>query len=207
MAWMLPEQPSGIWAMVPPAYSARLPLPPASSVNPPATRSSTHRLRIGILECELATVVAGRSKNSQILTILSASDIGHGGRHQRDELNVGGERQAGHIDDGIGDVAYIHARFHHLRAVRLGYAGSHAFGHFRGGIADVDLAAGNIVGAAVEGNGFCESGDGVFGGSVRRGVRSRYVGRDRSVINDAAAARGLLFHKTHGGLRAQERSG
>ena len=48
----------------------------------------------------------------------------------------------------------------------LQHSGAHAVGHGGGGVADIDLAAGDIEGAAVEGDGFGESGDGVFGGGV-----------------------------------------
>ena len=63
----------------------------------------------------------------------------------------------------------------------------------RYGIADVDLAAGDVVFAAVESGGFGQSGDSVLGGRVGGGVGARGVGRDGAVVDDPAAHRGWLF--------------
>ena len=56
--------------------------------------------------------------------------------------------------------------------VAVGLQGSDgdAGAHLGGGVADVDLAAGDVVGAAVERDALGEAGDGVLGGGVGRGV-------------------------------------
>ena len=52
-----------------------------------------------------------------------------------------------------------------------------------------------------------EAGDRVLGRGVGRRVRARRVRRDRSVVDDAAAARLLGLHQPERLLRAQERAG
>ena len=44
----------------------------------------------------------------------------------------------------------------------------------------------------------------MFGRGVGRRVGTRRVRRDRAVVDDAAAARALLFHHAIGGLRAEK---
>ena len=41
---------------------------------------------------------------------LPVADIGHFGRNYGHELDVGFERQGGHVDDAAGDVLDVHAR-------------------------------------------------------------------------------------------------
>ena len=101
----------------------------------------------------------------------------------------------------------VHARLDHGRAVGLQHALGHALGHRRHGIADVDLAAGDVVGAAVERGRLGEAGDGVLGRGVGDRERPRRMGRDRAVVDDAPAARLLVLHDLHGFLGAQERAG
>ena len=81
--------------------------------------------------------------------------------------------------------------FDHLAAVGLQHAFAlhHAVGQRGRGIADVDLAAADVVAAAVERGLFGEPGDGVFGRGIGGGARPRRVRRDRAVVDDAAAAR------------------
>ncbi|MEN9668489.1 MAG: hypothetical protein RLZZ386_396 [Planctomycetota bacterium] len=47
----------------------------------------------------------------------------------------------------------------------------------------------------------------MFGRGVGRRVGTRRVRRDRAVVDDAAAARALLFHHAIGGLRAEKHAG
>jgi hypothetical protein len=53
-------------------------------------------------------------------------------------------------DDRVGDVLHVHRRLDRERAVGLRHALLHPLGHLGGGVADVDLAAGDVEGAAVE---------------------------------------------------------
>ena len=92
-------------------------------------------------------------------------------------------------------------------AVRLRHALRHPLGHLGERVADVDLAAGDVVLAAVERGRLGEAGDRVLGGGVGRGVRPRRVRGDRAVVDDAPAARRLVLHQPEGFLRAQERAG
>ena len=78
-------------------------------------------------------------------------------------------------------------------AIGLQHAFVHACGHLGGGVADIDLAAGDIEVRPSREIGFRQSGDGVLGGGVGRVIRPRRVGGDRAVIDDAAAARVCAF--------------
>src|SRR2546423_892478 len=98
---------------------------------------------------------------------LAATDIGHRGGHHGHELDIGLEREVGHIEDGVGYMANVYARLRHDSAVSLWNSGLHALAHFGGGIAYIDLSAGDVVFAAVQRDRFGESGDRVFGGRIR----------------------------------------
>src|SRR6516225_8354029 len=82
----------------------------------------------------------------------SAPDIGHQIGHHRHEQHVGVERQACHVHHGAADISRGHARLDHFTAVGLQYAIAlyHTFGERGGGIADIDLAATDVMAAAVE---------------------------------------------------------
>ena len=70
--------------------------------------------------------------------------------------------------DRLADMVDIHARLDPAGAIGLRHAARHPVGHVGGGITDVDLATGNVPGAAIERGGFGEAGDGVFGGGIGR---------------------------------------
>src|SRR5207244_5082196 len=61
------------------------------------------------------------------------------------------------------------------------------------GVADVDLAAGDVVLAAVERGCLREAGDRVLCSGVRGRVGAGGVGGDAAVVDDAAAARVLVL--------------
>ena len=86
-------------------------------------------------------------------------------------------------------------------------AGRHPLGQRGDGVADVDLPAGDVVGAAVEGEALREPADAVLGDDVGRRVRARRHRRDRSVVDDPAALRPLRLHHAERTLRAQEHAG
>jgi hypothetical protein len=111
------------------------------------------------------------------------------------------------VGDGLADMIDVHQRLGLDRSVGLRDALRHARGEFGFGIADVDLADGNVVFAAVERGRLGDAGDGVLGRRVRRGVRARRVGGDRAVIDDAPAARVLVLHDAEGGLGAEKHAG
>ena len=138
---------------------------------------------------------------------LPPPDERHLCRHHGHEQDVGFERQARHVDDGVRDVLHVHQRFDRDLAVRLQHALRHPLGHFGERVADVDLAAGDVVLAAVERGGLGEAGDRVFGGGLGRGIRPRRVRRDRAVVDDAAAARRLRLHQLERFLRAEKHAG
>src|SRR5262249_61767159 len=83
----------------------------------------------------------------------------------------------------------------------------HSSCEIRGGISDVDLAAGDVVRTAIECGGFGQSGYGVFRGSVRGRMRPRSVCADRAGVDDAATLRSLILHEADGFLRTEESSG
>lgn len=93
----------------------------------------------------------------------------------------------------------------HVDATR--HAGRHLARHVGERIADVDLAAGDVVAPAIERGGPGEAGDRMLGRRVRRRVRARHVRRDRAVVDDAPAHRALALHDPERLLRAQERAG
>ena len=91
-----------------------------------------------------------------------------------------------------------------LFIVGLQNARFHDGRHFGRGVADIDLAAGNVKFSAVERERFCQSGYGMFGRSIGGGIGTRRVGGDRAVIDDPAAAGSLAFHDAKSLLRAEE---
>src|SRR5207302_6522276 len=84
---------------------------------------------------------------------------------------------------------------------------AHGAGHLGAGIADVDLAAGDVVGPAVQGGRAGEPGDRVLGGGVGDRQRARDMGRDRAVVDYPAAGRVLVLHQPERGLGAEEGAG
>ncbi len=85
-----------------------------------------------------------------VLVGLSAADKRHLRRHDVQEHRVGVERPCRHEHQRICNVLHVHARLDHGVAARLLDTGGHAFGHLGRGVADVDLTAGDVIGAAVE---------------------------------------------------------
>ena len=94
---------------------------------------------------------------------LPASDKRHLVGHHRHEQHVGVERQARHIDDGVGHVLHVHPRFGFLAAVGLGNALRHPLGQRGDGVADIDLAGDDVVLAPVERDALGQPRDRVFG--------------------------------------------
>ena len=92
-------------------------------------------------------------------------------------------------------------------AARLKRPGREAGRHIRRGVADIDLPAGDVVLAAVERRRSREAGDRVLRRGVWRGVRTRHMRRDGSVVDDPSAHRALILHQPERLLRAQERAG
>ena len=135
---------------------------------------------------------------------LAAADIGHRRRHHRHELHVRLERQLRHVDEAVDHVLHVEGRLRQHRAVGLQRPGRHVRGHVGGGVADVDLPAGDVEGPAVERNRLGQPGDGVLGGGVGGGAGAGHVGRDRAVVDDAAALRVLVAHDAEGLARHVE---
>ena len=113
----------------------------------------------------------------------------------------------GHMDDGVADLARVDRRLDGDPAVGLRNAQRHLARHIGERIADVDLAAGDVVLSRIERDRFGEAGDGVFGGGIGRRIWSRRMGGDRAVVDDAPALRRLAFHHGNGALRAKEGAG
>ena len=101
----------------------------------------------------------------------------------------------------------VHERLDRHRAVRLQHPLRHPGRELRHRVADIDLAAGDVVLPAVERGRLGEPGDRVLGGGVGRRVRARRVRRDRPVVDDAPATRLLALHDPERFLRAQEDPG
>ena len=103
----------------------------------------------------------------------AAADIGHFGRHDGHELDVAFERQGGHVDDAAGDVLDIDARLGLDPAGRLQSAARGILVAGRRGVADVDLAAGDVVVAPVERQRPSKPGQRVLGRNRMAGAEPR----------------------------------
>ncbi len=106
--------------------------------------------------------------------------------------------------DGARNVLHIHGRLFDDRAIGLRHAALHALGHLGQCVADVDLAAGDVVFAAVERGRFREAGDRVLGRGVGGRIGPRRMRGDRAVVDDPPAHRLLILHDPERLLRAQE---
>ena len=94
---------------------------------------------------------------------LSAADKRHGCGHQRHELDVGvGAGQVRHVENSVRNMANVHARFRHFRAIRLNDARGHPLSHLRCRVADIDLTAGDVILAAIERDALGQPRQGVF---------------------------------------------
>src|SRR6266849_6416149 len=82
---------------------------------------------------------------------LPATDEGHLCRHHRQELHVGIEGKARHVDDGPRHVLDIHGELDLDGSIGLRDTFGHARRHLRRGIADIDLPAGDVVFPPVQG--------------------------------------------------------
>ena len=81
---------------------------------------------------------------------LSAPDKRHFRRHHCHELDIRVQWQAGHVENGFGDMPYIQSWFDNGLAVRLQSSDRPFLGHFRDGIPNIDLAASDVVFAAIQ---------------------------------------------------------
>src|ERR1700722_3694848 len=119
---------------------------------------------------------------------LTPPDERHICRHHCDELDIRAQRQAGHVKHGLCNGIQIHPRFDDHFAVGLQRPAGDPR-HARTGVADIDLAAGNIVRAAIERDGPGQPGDRMLGRRVRRGIGPGYMRGNGSVVDDAAPLR------------------
>src|SRR6266567_4756645 len=124
-----------------------------------------------------------------------------------DERDVGVQGQGGHVQHRVGDVLGVEGRLRRDRSVGLRYAAADDLGHVRRGVADVDLAAGDVEVPAVERQRLGQARDRVLGGRVADAPRPGAVRGDRAVVDDPPAARALGLHRPHGVVRAQECAG
>ncbi len=76
---------------------------------------------------------------------LASTQKRHVGGHDGHELNVGFKWEVDDLDHSICHVIHIHAGLDSGRTVRLQNTFSHAIRHFCGGIANIDLGAGNSI--------------------------------------------------------------
>ena len=101
----------------------------------------------------------------------------------------------------------VHRRLGLQRPVGLRHAAGHPLGHLGGGVADVDLPAGDVELAPFQRQRLGDPRDRVLGRVVGDRVRPRDVGRERAVVDDAPAPRLLRGHRAERRLRAQEGAG
>ena len=93
---------------------------------------------------------------------LSAPNKGHFGSHDVHKLNIYLKGQAGHMKHRLGYMGYIHHCFYLHRTISLWHSCGHGARHVSQRIAYIDLAAGNIKGATVKRQGFCQARDRMF---------------------------------------------
>jgi len=113
----------------------------------------------------------------------------------------------GHGEDGVGDALHVHEGLGPGFATGLQQAGFRFGGHLGFGVADVDLAAGDVYLRPSRAVHFVRAGDRVLAGGVGGGVWPRNLGRDGAVVDDAASQGGLALHQAEGFLRAEEGAG
>ena len=92
----------------------------------------------------------GSATSSTIRQLSATADIRHLRRHHGHELDIRLERQAGHIGDPARDIVHVDACLRLDLAAGLQTASCRVFVACGRGIADVDLAAGDVVFASIE---------------------------------------------------------
>src|SRR6202011_4116933 len=90
-------------------------------------------------------------------------------------------------------------------AVGLWNAALHPRGHLGGGVADIDLAARDVVLAAIERGRLGKPGHSMLGRRVRSGVRPRCVGGGGAIVDNPSAAGLLGLHDPERFLDTEER--
>jgi len=118
---------------------------------------------------------------------LATADVGHRTRHHRDELHVHGQRQVRHRDDRIRNMADIHSRLDLEGAVGLLDSRLRPPGARH--VPDIDLAARDVVLAAVQGQRPSQPRDRMLGRGEGDRIRPRDVRRRGAVIDDPTTAR------------------
>ena len=104
-------------------------------------------------------------------------------------------------------MLHIEHRLRHDIATRLRHAGLHASAHVGVGVADVELAAGDVERPAVKRDALGQARDGVLGCRVGDRHRPRHVRRDRAVVDDTPALRLLFLEHADRFLRTHEAGG
>jgi hypothetical protein len=118
---------------------------------------------------------------------LAATEVGHRAGHHRDELHVHGKGKVRHRDDRVRDMTDVHGRLDQEGAVGLLDGGLRS--PDRCHVTDVDLAARDIVLAAVQRQRSGQPRDRVLRCGEGDRIWSRDVGRWGTIVDDSAAAR------------------
>src|SRR5215472_19130033 len=118
----------------------------------------------------------------------STADVGHlrGGDGQ--ELDIGVKGEAGHVEHRGGDVLGVEGGLGRQRTIGLRDAVAHLRGHVGSGVSYVDLAARDVEGPPVEGDGLGQAGDRVFGRGVGGTAGAGDVRGYRAIVDDPPAA-------------------
>ncbi len=124
---------------------------------------------------------------------LSPPDIGHLGRHHGHEEDVRLGREARHIGDAAGDFLDVYPGLGLDPAGGLQAADRGVLVAGRRGVADVDLAAGDANLRASRDSARVSPVMRVLRRGIGRGIRPRHMGRERTVVDDAAALRVCAF--------------
>ena len=109
---------------------------------------------------------------------LAAADERHVGCHDGHELDIRFQRQAAHVNNSVCYVLVIHPWFQDQVTIRLQSWLWRPSTHVDAGVANIDLAAGYVVGAAIQRDGLRQSGDRMLGRIVGRGMGPRSMRRN-----------------------------
>ncbi|MNC49484.1 hypothetical protein D3C75_986650 [compost metagenome] len=101
-------------------------------------------------------------------------------------------------------MAHVQHRLGCDLAIGLAYPPGHALGQLGQGVADVHLAAHDVVRPTIQRQRLGQAQYRMLAGGVRCGERAWGVRRDRAVVDDPPALRLLAAHQAEGGAGAQD---
>lgn len=98
----------------------------------------------------------------------------------------------------------IHAQLNHHHAINLWHTNNHALRHIANNIANINLAADNVVRATVQQNNLDQPNDNMLNDSVKRAEKTQRHQQNQTIVNNATAAQLLTLHQLEHLLNAQK---